>query len=282
MGRAPSKSVVFFSEDNVFDDRDTCLDLCWKPAQLCVHAGEILAEWRIWQWGPNFQQQRVSYISIRYSFPFIGNTVCPGPPWLLELRGPYGSGCLSGSAMHEFKSLTRSLDVWIQIVIIRVAETVDFTFVQFKISTMVCQLNTQYTQEVYKLHKHAGFWIQQTLSILTSRFLAVNTYTFFFLHINEPDSKVLSYHYASRHRRVHMSSVLLTFSSRYFKSRDIVLTTGRWREMRSEKEQMIVGKEKSVVEIQFRDIPGEQDNASGNTKQKEEKKEVFTKVGNRV
>lgn len=49
--------------------------------------------------------------------------------------------------------------------------------------------------------------------------------------------------------------------------------------MRSEKEQMIVGKEKSVVEIQFRDIPGEQDNASGNTKQKEEKKEVFTKVG---
>lgn len=49
--------------------------------------------------------------------------------------------------------------------------------------------------------------------------------------------------------------------------------------MRSEKEQMIVGKEKSVVEIQFRDIPGEQENASGNTKQKEEKKEVFTKVG---
>lgn len=49
--------------------------------------------------------------------------------------------------------------------------------------------------------------------------------------------------------------------------------------MRSEKEQMTVGQEKSVVEIQFRDLPGEQDNASGNTKQKEEKKEVFTKVG---
>lgn len=189
MGRAPSKSVVFFSEDNMFDDRDTCLDLCWKPAQLCVHAGEILAEWRIWQWGPNFQQQRVSYISMRYSFPFIGNTVCPGPPWLLELRGPYGSGCLSGSAMHEFKSLTRSLDVWIQIVIIRVAETVDFTFVQFKISTMICQLNTQYTQEVYKLHKHAGFWIQQTLSILTSSFLAVNTYTFFSFTLTNQTAK---------------------------------------------------------------------------------------------
>lgn len=55
--------------------------------------------------------------------------------------------------------------------------------------------------------------------------------------------------------------------------------TGRWGEMRSEKEQMTVGKEKSVVEIQFRDIPGEQENASGNAKQKEEKKEIFTKVG---
>lgn len=49
--------------------------------------------------------------------------------------------------------------------------------------------------------------------------------------------------------------------------------------MRSEKEQMTVGKEKSVVEIQFRDIPGEQENASCNTKPKEEKKEIFTKVG---
>uniref|UniRef100_A0A674NK89 UPF3A regulator of nonsense mediated mRNA decay n=1 Tax=Takifugu rubripes TaxID=31033 RepID=A0A674NK89_TAKRU len=48
--------------------------------------------------------------------------------------------------------------------------------------------------------------------------------------------------------------------------------------MRSEKEPMTVGKEKSVVEIQFRDIPGEQENTSNNTKQKEEKKEVFTKV----
>lgn len=48
--------------------------------------------------------------------------------------------------------------------------------------------------------------------------------------------------------------------------------------MRSEKEQMTVGKEKNVVEIQFRDIPGEQENASGNAKQKEEKKEVCTKV----
>lgn len=49
--------------------------------------------------------------------------------------------------------------------------------------------------------------------------------------------------------------------------------------MRSEKEQMTVGKEKSVVEIQFRDIPGEQESASNNAKPKEEKKEVFTKVG---
>ncbi|XP_073329990.1 regulator of nonsense transcripts 3A isoform X1 [Pagrus major] len=48
--------------------------------------------------------------------------------------------------------------------------------------------------------------------------------------------------------------------------------------MRSEKDQMTVGKEKSVVEIQFRDLPREQENTPGNPKQKEEKKEVFTKV----
>ncbi|KAA8587914.1 regulator of nonsense transcripts 3A isoform X1 [Etheostoma spectabile] len=48
--------------------------------------------------------------------------------------------------------------------------------------------------------------------------------------------------------------------------------------MRSEKDQMTVGKEKSVVEIQFRDIPREQENIPCNFKPKEEKKEVFTKV----
>lgn len=47
--------------------------------------------------------------------------------------------------------------------------------------------------------------------------------------------------------------------------------------MRSESDQMIVGKEKSV-DLQSRDLPGEQENALGNAKQKEEKKEVFTKV----
>lgn len=52
--------------------------------------------------------------------------------------------------------------------------------------------------------------------------------------------------------------------------------------MRSEKDQMTVGKEKGVVEIQFRDIPREQENAPGNPKQKEEKKEIFTKVGRRA
>uniref|UniRef100_A0A8C6SN66 UPF3A regulator of nonsense mediated mRNA decay n=1 Tax=Neogobius melanostomus TaxID=47308 RepID=A0A8C6SN66_9GOBI len=48
--------------------------------------------------------------------------------------------------------------------------------------------------------------------------------------------------------------------------------------MRSEKDQMTVSKEKSTVEIQFRDIPREQDNTSANAKQKEEKREIFTKV----
>lgn len=69
-------------------------------------------------------------------------------------------------------------------------------------------------------------------------------------------------------------------------SRDIGLTNSRentarrrrWGEMRSEKDQMAVDKEKSV-EIQFRDIPREQENTVGNLKQKEEKKEVFSKVG---
>ena len=51
--------------------------------------------------------------------------------------------------------------------------------------------------------------------------------------------------------------------------------------MRSEKDQMTVGKEKNVVEIKFRDIQREQENTPGNPKQKEEKKEVFTKVGRR-
>ncbi|KAM9483978.1 regulator of nonsense transcripts 3A-like isoform 6-T6 [Salvelinus alpinus] len=48
--------------------------------------------------------------------------------------------------------------------------------------------------------------------------------------------------------------------------------------MRSEKDQMTGGREESVVEIQVRDIPRGQDAVSVNSKQKEEKKEVFTKV----
>uniref|UniRef100_A0A1A8I881 UPF3 regulator of nonsense transcripts homolog A n=1 Tax=Nothobranchius kuhntae TaxID=321403 RepID=A0A1A8I881_NOTKU len=48
--------------------------------------------------------------------------------------------------------------------------------------------------------------------------------------------------------------------------------------MRSEKDEMTVGKEKCVVEIQFRDLPREQDIIPGNAKLKEEKKEVFSKV----
>lgn len=51
------------------------------------------------------------------------------------------------------------------------------------------------------------------------------------------------------------------------------------RKVRSEKDQMTGGREESVVEIQCRDIPRGQDAVSVNSKQKEEKKEVFTKVG---
>lgn len=48
--------------------------------------------------------------------------------------------------------------------------------------------------------------------------------------------------------------------------------------MRSEKEQMTAGKEAHAVELQLRDIPGEQEHAPGSAKHKEEKKEVFSKV----
>uniref|UniRef100_A0AAQ4Q6Z6 UPF3A regulator of nonsense mediated mRNA decay n=1 Tax=Gasterosteus aculeatus aculeatus TaxID=481459 RepID=A0AAQ4Q6Z6_GASAC len=59
---------------------------------------------------------------------------------------------------------------------------------------------------------------------------------------------------------------------------DLTRARRRWREMRSEKDQMTAGKEKSAVEIQFSDASREQENLPGNLKQKEEKKEVFTKV----
>ncbi|CAN9497594.1 unnamed protein product [Ophioblennius macclurei] len=50
--------------------------------------------------------------------------------------------------------------------------------------------------------------------------------------------------------------------------------------MRCEKDQALAGKEKgAVLELQFRDVvPREQENLPGGLKQKEEKKEVFTKV----
>lgn len=48
--------------------------------------------------------------------------------------------------------------------------------------------------------------------------------------------------------------------------------------MRSEKEQMTAGKETKPVELQLRDIPGEQEHTPGSAKHKEEKKEVFSKV----
>ncbi|XP_030643047.1 regulator of nonsense transcripts 3A [Chanos chanos] len=48
--------------------------------------------------------------------------------------------------------------------------------------------------------------------------------------------------------------------------------------MKSEKEQMTGSRERTAVEIQFRDVQREQDSAAVNSKQKEEKKEIFTKV----
>lgn len=49
--------------------------------------------------------------------------------------------------------------------------------------------------------------------------------------------------------------------------------------MRAEKEPSTGSRERCVVEIQLRDAQREQDSATANSKHKEEKKEIFTKVG---
>ncbi|XP_026888593.1 regulator of nonsense transcripts 3A isoform X2 [Electrophorus electricus] len=48
--------------------------------------------------------------------------------------------------------------------------------------------------------------------------------------------------------------------------------------MRAEKEQMTGSRERGIVEIQFRDTQREHDGVTANSKHKEEKKEIFTKV----
>ncbi|KAK1797772.1 hypothetical protein P4O66_008127, partial [Electrophorus voltai] len=49
-------------------------------------------------------------------------------------------------------------------------------------------------------------------------------------------------------------------------------------DMRAEKEQMTGSRERGIVEIQFRDTQREHDGVTANSKHKEEKKEIFTKV----
>ncbi|KAJ8383530.1 hypothetical protein AAFF_G00219800 [Aldrovandia affinis] len=61
-------------------------------------------------------------------------------------------------------------------------------------------------------------------------------------------------------------------------SRERTASDSRCREMRAEKELMTEGAERKTVDIQFRDLPREQDSVSTNPKTKEEKKDVFTKV----
>lgn len=48
--------------------------------------------------------------------------------------------------------------------------------------------------------------------------------------------------------------------------------------MRAEKEPTTGSRERGVVEIQLRDAQREQDSTTANSKHKEEKKEIFTKV----
>lgn len=63
-------------------------------------------------------------------------------------------------------------------------------------------------------------------------------------------------------------------------SRDVKTPTLERRngEMKSEKEPMTETRERSIVEIQFRDIQRDQESVTTSPKVKEEKKEVFTKV----
>lgn len=49
--------------------------------------------------------------------------------------------------------------------------------------------------------------------------------------------------------------------------------------MRAEKEPTTGSRDRGVVEIQLREAQREQDSATVNSKHKEEKKEIFTKVG---
>lgn len=49
--------------------------------------------------------------------------------------------------------------------------------------------------------------------------------------------------------------------------------------MRAEKEPTTGSRERGVVEIQLRDAQREQESVTANSKHKEEKKEIFTKVG---
>lgn len=52
--------------------------------------------------------------------------------------------------------------------------------------------------------------------------------------------------------------------------------------MRAEKEPTTGSRERAVVEIQLRDAQREQDSVTASLKHKEEKKEIFTKVGQRT
>lgn len=122
IGCATSMSAVVYSK-NVFCDWDTCssnppsfVSTLEKPQRW----DESAAGADLQQWASNLYWILslfivcnaygvfVFRIGLFYSSTGLGSM--PSDPWLLELRRPCGSTCLSGSDKHAFKPMT--ISVW--------------------------------------------------------------------------------------------------------------------------------------------------------------------------
>lgn len=122
MGCAPSKSAVVYSEEKMCRDWDTCstfvpnLPSFVSPPDKPQRSDESSSGGQTFSNGELFLQIpklscfleciHLSRFNIVTVGPFPSSSGAGGEPWLQELRGPGGSRCSSGSAQHEFESLT--------------------------------------------------------------------------------------------------------------------------------------------------------------------------------
>lgn len=189
MGCAPSKSTVVSSEDNMFCDWDTCPTFVQSPPSFVSTLEKPQWNDGSGSGGHTFSNsERLLHIhtslfylyciynlvnlltSFFFLFFFFNNwdssilvrwlSVWPAHSGSRSSGGPDGSRCLSGSAWHEFESLTRSLEVWL-----------DTKLASYELQKLLilrlCSLkfrrwfvnSIHAAQEVHKLHKYAGFWI---------------------------------------------------------------------------------------------------------------------------